>query len=252
MGAEIMSAGSFVLETRGLTKRFGGLVAVDGLSMSVPRGQIRGLIGPNGSGKTTTVNVLSGLYRPDVGEIHLCGQRTDQLRPHQITACGVARTFQISKLFGNMTVLENVLLPALAALDRGSHRPLAEIREKGRQLLDFVTLDRMRHAQARELSGGQSMLVQIARALMIHPLHLILMDEPFAGVHPTIRDIIMEAIIRMNRDEGVTFLIVSHEMAELRRLCQQVTVMDEGRRIAEGTLEEVANDPIVLEAYLGG
>ncbi|HZE34923.1 MAG TPA: ABC transporter ATP-binding protein [Candidatus Eisenbacteria bacterium] len=247
-----MSAGSFVLETRGLTKRFGGLVAVDGLSMSVPRGQIRGLIGPNGSGKTTTVNVLSGLYRPDVGEIHLCGQRTDQLRPHQITACGVARTFQISKLFGNMTVLENVLLPALAALDRGSHRPLAEIREKGRQLLDFVTLDRMRHAQARELSGGQSMLVQIARALMIHPLHLILMDEPFAGVHPTIRDIIMEAIIRMNRDEGVTFLIVSHEMAELRRLCQQVTVMDEGRRIAEGTLEEVANDPIVLEAYLGG
>jgi len=252
MGAEIMSAGSFVLETRKMTKRFGGLVAVDDLSMSVPRGQIRGLIGPNGSGKTTTVNVLSGLYRPDGGEIHLCGRRTDRLRPHQITACGVARTFQISKLFGNMTVLENVLLPALAALDRGSHRPLAEIREKGRQLLDFVTLDRMRHAQARELSGGQSMLVQIARALMIHPLHLILMDEPFAGVHPTIRDIIMEAIIRMNRDEGVTFLIVSHEMAELRRLCQQVTVMDDGRRIAEGTLEEVANDPIVLEAYLGG
>ncbi len=252
MGAETMSAGSFVLETRGMTKRFGGLVAVDDLSMSVPRGQIRGLIGPNGSGKTTTVNVLSGLYRPDLGEIHLCGQRTDQLRPHQITACGVARTFQISKLFGNMTVLENVLLPALAALDRGSHRPLAEIREKGRQLLDFVTLDRMRHAPARELSGGQSMLVQIARALMIQPLHLILMDEPFAGVHPTIRDIIMEAVIRMNRDERVTFLIVSHEMAELRRLCQQVTVMDEGRRIAEGTLEEVANDPIVLEAYLGG
>ena len=252
MGAETMSAGSFVLETRGMTKRFGGLVAVDDLSMSVPRGQIRGLIGPNGSGKTTTVNVLSGLYRPDLGEIHLCGQRTDQLRPHQITACGVARTFQISKLFGNMTVLENVLLPALAALDRGSHRPLAEIREKGRQLLDFVTLDRMRHAPARELSGGQSMLVQIARALMIHPLHLILMDEPFAGVHPTIRDIIMEAVIRMNRDERVTFLIVSHEMAELRRLCQQVTVMDDGRRIAEGTLEEVANDPVVLEAYLGG
>jgi ABC-type branched-subunit amino acid transport system ATPase component len=252
MGAEIMSTGSLVLETRGMTKRFGGLVAVDGLSLAVPRGQIRGLIGPNGSGKTTTVNVLSGLYRPDGGEIHLCGRRTDRLRPHQITACGVARTFQISKLFGNMTVLENVLLPALAALDRGTRRPLAEIREKGRQLLDFVTLDRMRHAQARELSGGQSMLVQIARALMIHPLHLILMDEPFAGVHPTIRDIIMEAIIRMNRDEGVTFLIVSHEMAELRRLCQQVTVMDDGRWIAEGTLEEVANDPVVLEAYLGG
>ena len=96
------------------------------------------------------------------------------------------------------------------------------------------------------------MLVQIARALMVEPLHLILMDEPFAGVHPTIRDIIIEAILRMNRDEAVTFLIVSHEMAELRRLCQRVTVMDEGQRIAEGTLEEVAHDPVVLEAYLGG
>ena len=130
MAAEVVSAeaaGGLVLETRGLTKRFGGLVAVDGLSMAVPRGQIRGLIGPNGSGKTTTVNVLSGLYRPDGGEIHLCGRRTDRLRPHQITACGVARTFQISKLFGHMTVLENVLLPALAALDRGSNRPMAEL-----------------------------------------------------------------------------------------------------------------------------
>jgi branched-chain amino acid transport system ATP-binding protein len=252
--AEAVSAAAadIVLETRDLTKRFGGLVAVDGLSMAVPRGEVRGLIGPNGSGKTTTVNVLSGLYRPDAGEIHLCGRRTDQLRPHQVTACGVARTFQISKLFGNMTVLENVLLPALAALERGGARPLVEIRDRGRRLLDFVTLDGMRHAQARELSGGQSMLVQIARAFMVEPLHLILMDEPFAGVHPTIRDIIIEAILRMNREEAVTFLIVSHEMAELRRLCQRVTVMDDGRRIAEGTLEEVANDPVVLEAYLGG
>src|SRR5262245_58765474 len=170
MVAEAVSAAapdSVVLETRGLTKRFGGLVAVNDLSLTVPQGEIRGLIGPNGSGKTTTVNVLSGLYRPDGGEIHLCGQRTDRLRPHQITAFGVARTFQISKLFGHMTVLENVLLPALAALDRGSARGPTEIRERGRQLLEFVTLDRMRHDQARELSGGQSMLVQIARALMV-------------------------------------------------------------------------------------
>jgi ABC-type branched-subunit amino acid transport system ATPase component len=245
------AAGSIVLETCGLTKRFGGLIAVDGLSMTVPQGEIRGLIGPNGSGKTTTVNVLSGLYRPDGGEIRLCGRRTDRLRPHEITACGVARTFQISKLFPHMTVLENVLLPALAAVDRGKGRPLSEIRDRGRRLLDFVTLDGMRHAEARELSGGQSMLVQIARALMVEPLHLVLMDEPFAGIHPALRDIIMEAILRMNRDETVTFLIVSHEMAELRRLCQRVTVMDDGRRIAEGTLEEVAHDPVVLEAYLG-
>ena len=227
-------------------------MAVDGLTMAVPRGQIRGLIGPNGSGKTTTVNVLSGLYRSDDGEIHLCGQRTDRLRPHQITACGVARTFQISKLFGHMTVLENVLLPALAALDRGSGRPMAEIRDRGRQLLDFVTLDRMRHDQARELSGGQSMLVQIARALMVQPLHLVLMDEPFAGVHPTIKDTIMETILRANREEAVTFLIVSHEMTTLRRLASRVSVMHEGRLIADGSFETVVNQPAVLEAYLGG
>ena len=244
-----MTAGPPVLETRGLTKRFGGLVAVDQLSITVPRAQIRGLIGPNGSGKTTTVNVLSGLYRADGGEIHLCGRRTDKLRPHEITACGIARTFQIPKLFGHMTVLENVLLPALAALDRGAGGALPEITERARGLLDFVTLDRLRHAPAKELSGGQSMLIQIARALMVRPLHLILMDEPFAGVHPSIRDIILEAILKMNREEEITFLIVSHEMAELRRLCQRVSVMDEGRLIAEGTLEEVANNPLVLEAY---
>ena len=136
-----MTAGPPVLETRGLTKRFGGLVAVDQLSITVPRAQIRGLIGPNGSGKTTTVNVLSGLYRPDGGEIHLCGRRTDKLRPHEITACGIARTFQIPKLFGHMTVLENVLLPALAALDRGAGGALPEITERARGLLDFVTLN---------------------------------------------------------------------------------------------------------------
>ena len=251
MGAPGLSAASPVLETRGLTKRFGGLVAVDRLSLSVPRSQIRGLIGPNGSGKTTTVNVLSGLYPPDEGEIHLCGRRTDGLRPHQITACGIARTFQIPKLFGHMTVLENVLLPALAARDRGAGGSLPDATGRARRLLDFVTLDRLRHAPARELSGGQSMLIQIARALMVQPLHLILMDEPFAGVHPSIRDIILESILRMNGEEGIAFLIVSHEMAELRRLCQQISVMDEGRLIAEGTLDEVANDARVLEAYLG-
>lgn len=245
------ASGTLALETLGLTKRFGGLIAVDRLSLAVPSGQVRGLIGPNGSGKTTTVNVLSGLYRPDGGQIHLCGRRTDHLRPHEITACGVARTFQIPKLFGQMTVLENVLLPALAALDRGPRRSLVEIRDRGRRLLDFVTLDRLRNAQAKELSGGQSMLVQIARALMVEPLALVLMDEPFAGVHPAIRTVIMETVLRMNREDGITFLIVSHEMAELRKLCHRVSVMDEGRLIAEGTLDEVANDPAVLEAYLG-
>jgi len=240
-----------VLETRNLTKRFGGVVAVDALTLAIRAGEIRGLIGPNGSGKTTTVNLLSGLYLPDAGEIHLHGERTDRLRPHEIAARGVGRTFQIPKLFGNMTVLENVLVPALAARDRPAPPSMAEVLERARWLIEFVTLDRLRDALAKELSGGQAMLAQIARALMVRPLRLLLLDEPFAGVHLTIREVIMQAVLRMNREEGVTFLIVSHEMAELRRLCSRVSVMHEGRLIAEGTLEEVANDAQVLEAYLG-
>jgi branched-chain amino acid transport system ATP-binding protein len=244
-------ADGWLLETRGLTKRFGGLVAVDGLPLAIHAGEIRGLIGPNGSGKTTTVNLLSGLHRADAGEIRLRGERIDRLAPHQITARGVARTFQIPKLFGNMTVLENVMVPALAALDWGPARPRADMLGRAHRLLELVTLDDKRDDVAKELSGGQSMLLQIARGLMVSPIHLFLMDEPFAGVHPTIKDTIMETILRMNREEGVTFLIVSHEMATLRRLCARVSVMHEGQLIAEGSFEEIANHAVVLEAYLG-
>jgi branched-chain amino acid transport system ATP-binding protein len=247
-----MPDNGWLLETRGLTKRFGGLVAVDALPLTVRRGEIRGLIGPNGSGKTTTINLVSGLYRADGGEIYLGSERIDRLRPHEIAGRGVARTFQIPKLFGNMTVLENVLVPALAERDRGPGRPMPEILERARRLLTFVTLDELRHAPAKALSGGQSMLVQIARGFMVQPSRLFLMDEPFAGVHPTIKATIMEAIRRMNAQEGVTFLIVSHEMATLRQLCPRVSVMHEGRLIAEGSFEEIASHPLVLEAYLGG
>jgi branched-chain amino acid transport system ATP-binding protein len=246
-----VSENGWLLETRGLTKRFGGLVAVDSLPLALLPGEVRGLIGPNGSGKTTTINLLSGLYRADAGAIYLRGERIDRLRPHEITARGVVRTFQIPKLFGNMTVLENVMIPALAALDRGPGPSRAELSARARQLLALVTLDRLRHALAKELSGGQGMLLQIARGLMVHPSHLFLLDEPFAGVHPTVKDTIMAAILRMNQ-EGMTFLIVSHEMTTLRRLCPRVSVMHEGRLIAEGSFEEAANHPCVLEAYLGG
>src|SRR5207247_3437327 len=144
-----VSENGWLLETRGLTKRFGGLVAVDDLPLALLPGEVRGLIGPNGSGKTTTINLLSGLYRADGGDIRLRGERIDRLRPHQITARGVARTFQTPKLFGNMTVLENVLLPALAELGRGGHRPMPEIIDRARRLLELVTLDGQRHALAK-------------------------------------------------------------------------------------------------------
>src|SRR5262249_37137690 len=181
----------------------------------------------------------------------LAGERIDRLRPHQIAARGVARTFQIPKVWGNMTVLENVLVPALAEHDRGPGRPHAEILDRARRLLIFVTLDRLRHAPARELWGGPRIPLQLSRGLMPPPIRLFLMDEPFAGVHPTLKDTIMETILRMNREEGVTFLIVSHEMGTLRRLCPRVSVMHEGQLIAEGSFEEVANHTVVLEAYLG-
>ena len=241
---------SALLELRGVGKRFGGVVAVNGLDLTVEAGEVRGLIGPNGSGKTTTINLVSALYRPDGGEIRLAGERIERLRPHEIAARGVARTFQISKLFANMTVLENVLVPALAEFDRGG--PRRALHERARRLLDLVLLDGHRDALARELSGGQSMLLQIARGLMLQPIRLFLMDEPFAGVHPTIKDTIMETILRANREEAVTFLIVSHEMTTLRRLASRVSVMHEGRLIADGSFETVVNQPAVLEAYLGG
>ena len=151
-----------------------------------------------------------------------------------------------------MTVLENVLIPALAALDRGPGRPRTELYARARQLLVFVALDHLRYALAKELPGGQGMLLQIARGLMVHPSYLFLLDEPFAGVYPTVKDTIMAAILRMNEEEGMTFLIVSHEMATLRRLCPCVSVMHESRLITEGSFEEAANHPRVLEAYLGG
>jgi branched-chain amino acid transport system ATP-binding protein len=242
-----------LLEIRGLAKRFGGVLAVNGLDLTIEAGEVRGLIGPNGSGKTTTINLVSALYRPDRGEIRLAGERIERLRPHEIAARGVARTFQISKLFASMTVLENVLVPALAETDRpGARRAPAHIHERARRLLDLVLLDGHREALAKELSGGQSMLLQIARGLMLQSVRLFLMDEPFAGVHPTIKDTIMQTILTANREEGVTFLIVSHEMATLRRLASRVSVMHEGRLIAEGSFETVANQPVVLEAYLGG
>jgi ABC-type branched-subunit amino acid transport system ATPase component len=209
------------------------------------------MIGPNGSGKTTLINLLSGLYAPTAGEIYFAGQRIDHLRPNLRTARGIIRTFQIPKLFRHMTVLENMLIPALADSHRHRQEPREAIIERAQSLLQFVKLDHLYNIPAHELSGGQGMLLQIARGFMIQPLQLYLMDEPFAGVNPVIKDVIMEAILTMNRKQGVTFLLVSHEMPTIRRLCEKVSVMHEGALIAEGLIEEIASNPLVIEAYLG-
>jgi branched-chain amino acid transport system ATP-binding protein len=248
----MLDHGRKLLEIENLTKHFGGLTAVNRLSISIEEGEIRGIIGPNGSGKTTLMNLISGIYKATSGKIYLNGSRIDHLKPNVRTAKGIIRTFQIPKVFRNMTVLENMLVPALSDSQGDRYKRHQEIVSEAKELLAFVQLDHMRGQLAKNLSGGQNMLLQIARGFMVDPLRLYLMDEPFAGVNPKIKSVIMESIIQMNREKGVTFIIVSHEMPSIRRLCDRVSMIHEGRCIAEGSLEEVANIPAVIEAYIGG
>jgi len=236
-----------LLATERLIKDFGGLRAVNEVSLQIRKGEIRGLIGPNGSGKTTLVNLITGVYKPTQGAIFLTGERIDGLQPNVISAKGIIRTFQIPRVFWDMTVLENLLIPAFA-----QGEPKHEAVKRARELLEFALLDRLADEPAKNLSGGQTMLLQIARGLMKQSLRFYVLDEPFAGVHPAIKDVIIETILRMNRERGITVLIVSHEMLTIRQLCTCVSVLHEGRLISEGTLEEVAHDPLVIDAYLGG
>ena len=220
---------------------------MDNLSIRVEEGELRGLIGPNGSGKTTFINLLSGLYKPTSGGVYFFGKRIDRLSPEDITQGGIMRTFQVARLFGDMTVLENMLIPAFT---QGTSR--REATRRAKELLDFSLLGRLSHEPARILSGGQSMLLQIVRGFMRQPLRLYLLDEPFNGVHPTIKEVMIKTIQKMNREEGISFLVVSHELTIVRRLCSRISVLHAGRLISEGTMREVANDPLVIDSYLGG
>ncbi len=244
-------SGAEILVTESLTKNFGGLRALDNLSLSVEEGEIRGIIGPNGSGKTTLINLISGIYKADAGAVYLSGERIDKLPPNKRTAKGIIRTFQIPKVFLNMTVLENLMVPAISDSQGDRYKRMDKVREEARELLEFVQLSHMQDQLAKTLSGGQNMLLQIARGFIVDPLKLYLMDEPFAGVNPKIKSVIMESIIEMNRRKGITFLIVSHEMPSVRQLCPKVSVVHQGRIIAQGPLETVANIPEVIDAYIG-
>lgn len=241
------TAGPPFLEVRDVVKKFGGLAANNGISMSLLSGEIRGLIGPNGSGKTTLINLITGMYEVTSGSIHFSGRRIDGLQPDMIASLGIMRTFQVARVFREMTVMENMLIPAFS---QGQAR--REAKARAEELLEFALLTRLKDKPAKSLSGGQNMLLQIVRGFMHKDLQLYVMDEPFAGVHPSIKGIILEAIRRMNAQKGVTFLVISHEMPTISNLCRKVTVLSRGERIAEGTLDEVASDPQVIDAYLGG
>jgi ABC-type branched-subunit amino acid transport system ATPase component len=237
-----------LLEAEGLTKRYGGLVANNAVSMTLAPGEIRGLIGPNGAGKTTFVNLLTGIETLDAGRIRLGGADLTGLPPNQIAAHGLVRTFQVARVFANLSVRENLLLPFLAA---GSPGGVREGLARATELLAVSALEPLADEPAGVLSGGQRMLLQACAGFMIPAVRLYVLDEPFAGINPVVKDTLIGLIARENSGKDRAFLIVSHEMEIVRRLCPRVTVMIQGRVAAEGTLDEVARLPEVIAAYLG-
>jgi branched-chain amino acid transport system permease protein len=239
------------LEVKGLRKAFGGLVAVDGASFVVPEGSITGLIGPNGSGKTTIFNLIDDTIHADAGEIWLAGERLDRLPPWQRAHRGLGRTFQITRLFREMTVLENVV----AAQRSFSWGQLGRIAVSGaeanaaEELLEYVGMRAFRDQKARALSFGQQKLVELAQVLMLDP-RIILLDEPAGGINPVLIDRMSDMIRELN-SYGKTFLIVEHNMPFVLGLCDPVHVLGRGRTMATGTPREIQNDPAVIDAYLG-
>ena len=230
-----------VLEVRGVRKSFGGVTAVNDVSLTLDSGRIYGLIGPNGSGKTTLFNCVTGLERPEAGTIILDGTRIDGRKPHQIARRGVGRTFQVIRVFPELTALENLLV-----VTRGAR---GEAEARAHELLRFVKLEGLAGEYAGNLSYGQQKLVEFVRVLMTDPA-LILLDEPAAGVNRTLLNDLLEAVGRL-RDRGKTILLVEHDMKVVMGLCETVFVLDHGEKIAEGPPGRIQADERVIEAYFG-
>jgi branched-chain amino acid transport system ATP-binding protein len=246
-----------ILEVQSLSKHFGGLAAVNGLSFAVEEGEIRGLIGPNGAGKTTIFNLISGYYRPSGGRIVYRGRDIAGLRTHRIAARGVVRTFQHTTLFQELTAFDNVLVGRhlavrsgfLAALLGTDRRRMEAAKERSLEILAFMGLEDRRDEIAANLPHGLQKALGLAIALAADP-KLLLLDEPFAGMNPEETRHMM-TLVRRVRDAGVTVLLVEHDMQAVMGLCDRITVVNFGEMLAEGTPAEIRADERVIEAYLG-
>jgi ABC-type branched-subunit amino acid transport system ATPase component len=249
-----------VLKADQLTKDFSSLRAVDHCSFEVSRGRIFGLIGPNGSGKTTVFNLITGFLAPTSGRIFFQGRDITGLRPHQIGQLGVVRTFQLVRAFARMTVMENLLLAPRNQAGEGVllgvlrtarvRRQEQEAIERARDLLAVVGLEEVADEYCGNLSYAEQKLVEITRALMTDP-QLILLDEPASGISPTLLNRILDCIRRLRDEQGKTFLVVEHDMRVIMNLCDRIAVLNYGRKIAEGTPAEICANAGVIDAYLG-
>ena len=241
----MLTEAPMLIEARGLSKNFGGIIAVNELDLAVRQGELVGLIGPNGSGKTTTINMLTGHLTPAAGHILVHDTPADGLSASAFAARKVGRTFQITQLFSRMSVLENMLVPGLAR----PHSTKPAALRAARQHLEFLGLAALENLPAKNLSGGQQKLLELGRALMLDP-EILFLDEPFAGVNPFLRDEII-VLVRKLHAEGRSFVIVDHDIQALQRLVLRMVVMSRGEKIADGPVEDVRDNQEVLRAYAG-
>jgi branched-chain amino acid transport system ATP-binding protein len=249
-----------VIDVQNVSKRFGGLAAVNNCSLKVERGSITGLIGPNGAGKSTLFNLVAGNIAPDSGRIYFDGADVTGLRPHQLFHRGMLRTFQIAHEFSNMTALENLMMvpsdqPGESLLTTWTMPAKVKVadrvvRQKALDVIDFLKLGHVRNELAGNLSGGQKKLLELGRTMMVDA-HVVLLDEVAAGVNRTLLQDLAANIERMNQELGYTFFVIEHDMDLIGRLCDPVIVMAAGEVIAEGPMAEIRANPQIIEAYFG-
>ncbi len=251
---------SNVLEAKGISVQFGGLLAVNSVDFNIPKQSVVSLIGPNGAGKTTFFNVLTGLYKPSAGSITYDGRDITDLPPHKIAEAGIARTFQNIRLFGLMTAQENLLVAMHSHLKSGitstilrtpkQRREEQEAEERAQEILDFAGVGKWTHEFARNLSYGDQRRLEVARALALQP-KVLLLDEPTAGMNPQESQVFIDFVRRLVKERDISIMLIEHDMKVVMSVSERITVLDQGEKIAEGTPDQIKNNARVVEAYLG-